>query len=291
MNENSKNGVNRSVINWFPGHMAKTIKEIKNKLSLIDIVIEIGDARAPISSFNHVLDEITKDKIKVMVFSKKDLADISKLSPILEDYSKKDIKCFVLNLKDKKDIKELVSYLESIKTNKGERYLKNGLIPPPNKALILGIPNVGKSTLINAILNKNRVSVANKPGHTKSMQLVKISSKLELIDSPGILQPNYENKEYLIRLSMIGSVKDEAVNLDIVYNYLSIYLLKEKIEEVRDRYKIEDNVTLDKDNLYLKIAKARHFVLNNNEIDAERAKYMVLNEFRSGLLGKVVVDV
>lgn len=284
-NDNLKN-VN---LTWFPGHMAKAIKQIQQTLQVVDVVILIGDGRAPISSFNHVLDNLVSSKKKVIIFSKKDLCDLDKLNKFILEYKKQDINCICMNLKDRKDIKELIKYLENIKTNKDLKYLKNGLVPPAKRCMIIGIPNVGKSTLINSISEKNRASVANKPGHTKAQQLIKVSNKLEFIDTPGILQPNYENKQYLINLSLIGSIKDEAISLEEVYPYLVDYLLKYKKEEVYSRYNIPSSVILTKENFFNEIALARHFVLKGKE-DVERSKYTVLTEFRLGKLGRVCID-
>lgn len=277
-------------LSWFPGHMQKTLNQIKEIINNVDIVIQIADARAPISSLNNTLEQIINNKVKVMLFSKKDLADLDKLNYFIKYYESKGYTCFPLDLKNKKDIQNLIKFLESIKTAKIKKYEKFNLIPPPSRCLIVGIPNVGKSTLINSISNKNRASVANKPGHTKSMQVIKVSSKIELIDTPGVLSPNYESKDIIYHLSWIGSIKDEAINMEEIYSSLANFILNNYKEYVYLRYEIDKSIQLDNSNFYLEIAKSRKFLLKNDNYDISRAKNTFINEFRNGILGRVVVD-
>lgn len=277
-------------LSWYPGHMKKALDQISTTLKVVDMAIEIGDARAPVSSLNNLLDKVVSNKKRVLVFSKKDLADLSKLNKFIDYYKNLGREVFVLDLKNKEEVKSLVKFLENTKTTKEERYLRNGLIPPAKRAMVIGIPNVGKSTLINTLANKNKASVANKPGHTRSQQLIKASNKLELIDTPGILQPNYENKTAIMHLAFLGSVKDEAINIDEVYEQLVDFILNNLLKEIYARYKIDSSIILNRENFYLEIAKSRNFVLSNNTFDIIRAEQTVLKEFRAGLLGRVVVD-
>ncbi len=277
-------------LSWFPGHMQKTLNQIKEIINNVDIVIQIADARAPVSSLNNTLEQIISSKVKVMLFSKKDLADLDKLNYFIKYYEQKGYTCFPLDLKNKKDIANLIKFLESIKTAKIKKYEKFNLVPPPSRCLIVGIPNVGKSTLINSISNKNRASVANKPGHTKSMQVIKVSSKIELIDTPGVLSPNYESKDIIYHLSWIGSIKDEAINMEEIYSSLGEFILNNYKDYVYERYQIDKSILLDSSNFYLEIAKSRKFLLKNDSYDISRAKNTFINEFRNGILGRVVVD-
>ncbi len=277
-------------INWFPGHMKKAFDQIKQVLPSIDLVVEIGDGRAPKSSLNPYLDKLVENKNKLVVFSKKDLSDLAKLEKFILEYKKRNIPAIYMDFKSKQDIKNLVQVMEATKTKKENKYLKYGLVPPAKRCLIIGIPNVGKSTLINSIANRKATSVANKPGHTKSQQLIKVSSKLELVDTPGILPPNYDDKLASLHLAWIGSIKDEAIDIEQIYTSLDQFVIENYPNYVYQRYNIDRSIQLTKENFYLEIAKARNFILKDNQLDINRAKVTFLNEFRLGVLGKVVVD-
>ena len=275
-------------INWFPGHMKKAIDNVVKKLQQCDGVIEIGDSRAPFSSFPDYLDKITKDKLKIYVFSKADLADPILLEKQLEEYRKKGIIPFAIDLRNPNSSKEMLKYLSQVKTKQDEKYQKLGF-PLPNKTfMVLGIPNVGKSTFINSLAKKKKAAVENRPGKTRAQQLIKVSDKVYIYDVPGILEPNYENKETIAKLALLGSIKMEILPLIPLTDYL-LDILKERYSQLLiDRYQVD--LSLDNASIFNAIAINRKYMNSGNNVDDERARITLLKEFRDGTIGKISLD-
>lgn len=275
-------------INWFPGHMKKAIDNVVKKLQQCDGVIEIGDSRAPFSSFPDYLDKITKDKLKIYVFSKADLADPILLEKQLEEYRKKGIIPFAIDLRNPNSSKEMLKYLSQVKTKQDEKYQKLGF-PLPNKTfMVLGIPNVGKSTFINSLAKKKKAAVENRPGKTRAQQLIKVSDKVYIYDVPGILEPNYENKETIAKLALLGSIKMEILPLIPLTDYL-LDILKERYPQLLiDRYQVD--LSLDNASIFNAIAINRKYMNSGNNVDDERARIALLKEFRDGTIGKISLD-
>ena len=274
-------------INWFPGHMKKALDNIKERLKSCDGVIEIGDSRAPISSFPDYLDKLVADKAKFFLFSKADLADKAALEKHLERYAAKGINALALNLTDKKAVQILIQQLSAVKTKQEERFLKLGFPSPSKRFLVLGIPNVGKSTLINSLAKKKKAAVENKPGKTRSESLIKISDKIYIVDAPGILEPNYQNKNVIIKLALLGSIRNDILPLIPLTDYLLEYLIKHYPERIIERYHITLSENFEE--MYLQIAKERNFLVKNT-LDSQRARTTLLTEFRAGLLGGISLD-
>lgn len=275
-------------INWFPGHMKKAINQMKEKLDRCDGVIEIGDARAPYSSFPSYLDKLTENKAKVFVFSKADLADPDVLKAQMEDFKKRGIEPFLFDLRDKKSSKILLSYLQTVKTKQDARYAKLGFPAPAKRFMVLGIPNVGKSTLINTLSGKKKAPVENRPGKTRDEPLLRVSDKIYVHDTPGILEPNYEDKEAIAKLAILGSVRMDILPLVALTDFMLQILLEHYRDRIEKRYEITEQE--NDEETFKEIARKKKLLLAGGVPDSERARKLVLSELRNGTLGRLSLD-
>lgn len=275
-------------VHWFPGHMVKAMRQIEERLKVIDIIIEVVDARAPISSKNPFLEKITQNKKRLIVFSKKDLCDKDAVLPFLDYYKNLNYSAVVCDLNKPQDIKLLVQKAFELGKERQEKYLRRGMKPQPLRVMILGIPNVGKSTLINRLCKRNAASSRNTPGHTKAQQWVRISDQFELLDTPGILPPHYEDNNIALRLAWIGSIKENILPLDDLYQNLINFLMRKYPNELKARYQLNDLV--DVGQISEDIGRNRNLLLKGGEIDFESVSRLVLREFKDGVITPVVVD-
>lgn len=276
-------------VHWFPGHMVKATREIKERLSVVDVVVEIVDSRCPISSRNMFLDEIIKNKTRMIVFSKKDLCDLNKLDSFQKYYLNKGYQVVSADLKVDNDIKKIIKKIQELGEDKRAKYLKKGMKVQPLRVMIIGIPNVGKSTLINRLAGKNAASTRNTPGHTRAQQWIRINQNFELLDTPGILPPHYEDKQIAINLALIGAIKDDILPLDEVYDSLINFLKDNYPDDLKKRYQLS-NIDSNSEAIINSIATYRGFLLKGGEVDVNAAQVMVIKEFRDGKIAKVVVD-
>lgn len=275
-------------VHWFPGHMVKATREIIERLKVIDVIIEIVDSRAPISSKNPFLEDVTNSKKRLLVFSKKDLTDNNKINMFEKYYQDRNYDTILANLNDKKDILEIIKKVQFLGKDRQEKYLKRGMKPQPLRVMIIGIPNVGKSTLINKLTRKNAASVQNTPGHTRAQQWVRINENFELLDTPGILPPHYEDKTYSLHLALIGSIKENILPIEDLYDYLIEFLLKEYPSSLNKRYGVDETLSIHE--ITNEIAKRRGLLLKGNEYDEEKTKKLVLKEFKEGIITPVIID-
>ena len=296
MNENKIN------INWYPGHMAKTKKQIIEDLKVIDIVIELLDARIPISSQNPNIAEITKGKKKIIVLNKSDLADEKENQKWIEYFKKQGIRAVLTDSNTGKGIKEFVKSIEEEMQIEKEKQAEKGRIGRKIKAMILGIPNVGKSSLINRIAKKTSAGVGNKPGVTKQKQWIRVNEKIELLDTPGVLWPKFESEEVALHLAFTGTIKEEILDrVEIAYQ-LTKFLLENEREMLCNRYKLDikkveeilnRTETPENENIYeimLEIGKKRGCIISGGNIDDEKTARIILDEFKNGVLGKITIE-
>jgi len=275
-------------IHWFPGHMKKALIEIEAKLKIVDCVIELLDARIPFASTNNVLDDVTKNKTKLIVLTKVDLADKEQNEKWANYFKNKGFAVIFADLTKNSDIKKIISAAEKLGQSKQEKLLKKGLKPQPIRAMILGIPNVGKSTLINRIAGRKAASVQNKPGHTRSQQLIKVSKQFELLDTPGILQNSYENDQKAMLLALAGSINIEILPVEQVADYAYSYMRAYYKEQLISRYPMIADIE-ESHLAFSEIAKSRGYLSKGRE-DIVKAMKVFLNELRNGQIGRVTFE-
>ena len=272
-------------INWYPGHMKKTRELIQDNLKLVNAVIEVLDARLPESSRNPVIDELVKDKTRVLILNKIDLADDNITRKWTKYYESKGYFVVQMNSMSGKGMKDLFVVLDGITEELNAGKLRKKLL----RAMIVGIPNVGKSSLINRLSGKKSAKTGNKPGVTKGKQWITLKGEIQLLDTPGILWPKFEDMEVGKRLSYVGSIKDEVVDLESISYYFVKYLSEEYPELLKKRFNIEFEDEEAHEIIDL-ICKRRGFILSGGRMDYERAAKTIMDEYRSGALGRISIE-
>lgn len=290
MNDGTKSLPSTS-INWFPGHMAKARREIKEKLSLIDIVYEVLDARMPISSKIIDLDELINDKKKIIVITKYDLCDKEKTDNYIKDYSKQ-YPVIVLDLKNpnQKDINNLINLTNDLLKYINDTRKQKGLKPRLFRALVVGAPNVGKSTLINRISKKNSVKTGNRAGITKGISWIRVSNTIELMDTPGILYPKIETQEIGLNLASLTSINEDILDKEEIASYIITYLYKNYKNILFDRYKINKIEEFDLETIFTLIAKNTNSYKKGNLIDLEKVYTIIINDLKEGRIRNITFD-
>lgn len=276
-------------INWYPGHMKKTKESLEKNISMVDIVYELLDARIPISSQNPIVDDIVKDKPRITILNKSDLSNDRNNKLWKEYFEKKGISTIFMNASSGKGINELINLSLKKTSEKRERYLKRGVHNKPIRVMILGIPNVGKSTLINSLAGRKGAKIGNRPGITKMNQWIKTKGGLELLDTPGILWPKFEDKEVGLNLAFIGSIKDEILDRETLALKLieKLILINPGNLEKRYNLNIEDKSALD---IMEEIGLNRGCKIRGGEIDYSKVSTIVLDEFRKGKIGNITLE-
>ena len=276
-----------SQIHWFPGHMKKALNEIEAKIKLVDIVIEILDARAPLSSINPEFEKRINNKKKIVVLSKADLADPVETAK-WEQYFKKSVdSLLILNLNEAKATNVISNEVKRLGVEKHQKELARGMKPQPLKTMIIGIPNVGKSSLINRLAKRNAAGVQNKPGYIRGEQFIKVNNDFILLDTPGILPMNYEDKNKAINLALLGSVREEILPNEDLSLYLIKYLRDNYPNALKERFDIE--CLDDFNDVMNQIAKKRGLI-SGGEYDLNRAYILLLKEFKGGKLGRITLE-
>ncbi len=273
---------------WYPGHMTKAKRQMQEDIKLIDLVVEIVDARIPLSSRNPDIDELGKNKYRLIFMNKADLADRKITDKWSAYFKEKGYFVISLDARSKNGMKSITDIIMEACKEKIERDLKRGIKNRPVRAMVVGIPNVGKSTFINSYAGRACAKTGNKPGVTKGKQWIRLSKNVELLDTPGILWPKFEDQMVGLRLALIGSIKDEILNIDELAIELIKYLKQAYPGVLAERYAIEE--AEDNIELLCAIAKSRNCVSKGNELDYSKAAVLLLDDFRTGKLGKLSLE-
>ena len=301
-NNNQEEKLTKVGINWYPGHMAKTKKQIQEDLKLIDVVIEILDARIPLSSQNPDIAEWTKNKKKIIILNKSDLADEKQNERWVEYYKKQGIVAILTDLNSGKGIPETIRQIEKIMEEDKENFSKKGRTGKSIRVMIVGIPNVGKSSFINRITKKSSTMVGNKPGVTRQKQWVRIKENIELLDTPGILWPKLEPEEVALNLAYTGTIKDDIIDKIEVAYFLLKNLLENRVDVISERYNISkeyiketlnNEERLENENIMeimYQIGRKRGAIVSGGRIDEAKTANIILDDFRSGKLGKITIE-
>lgn len=273
---------------WYPGHMTKAKRMMEENIKLIDLVIELVDARVPMSSKNPEIDQLGRNKSRIILLNKADLAD-PRLNDLWTDYYKgRGFFVQEMNSQTGSGIKGIQPLVQSACKEKIERDRKRGILNRPVRAMVVGIPNVGKSTFINAFAGKACAKTGNKPGVTKGKQWIRLNKNLELLDTPGILWPKFEDQKVGERLAMIGSIKDEILHVDELAAALLSYLNENYPQKLKERYQI--NSDKDAYKTLEEICISRKCFQKGEQPDILRAAGMVLDDFRSGRIGRITLE-
>ena len=272
-----------SQIHWFPGHMKKALNEIEAKIKLVDIIIEILDARAPISSSNPEFEKRIQNKKRIVIFSKADLADPVETEKWTQYFKKSVDSLLILNLNEPKSEKIIANEVKRLGKEKHQKEIAKGMKPQALKTMIIGVPNVGKSSLINRLAKRSAAGVQNKPGYTRGEQYIKVNNDFILLDTPGVLPMNYDDKKQAINLALVGSVKEDILPNEDLAMYLVKYLNKSYPDSLKERFDVRD---LNDFEMVIDQICARRGLLGNKE----KAYTLLLKEFKEGKLGRISLE-
>ena len=277
------NNINNSHINWFPGHMAKAIREMKEKMKLVDLVIELRDARIPMSSANPVVDEIVGNKPRLILLNKSNIADKNVTNEWINYFKNKNILCLDIDSLTNYNVKNITKYaslaLKDEFLRREKKQIKSRLI----KAIIIGIPNVGKSTLINTLAKRKATNVGDKPGVTKNQTWINVTNDLILLDTPGILWPKFEDQRVAVKLAFATSIKDEVLNEEQIATLAIDFLAKAYPNNIINKY----NINIDEPNIIDQIALRRGCLIKGGAIDYSRVYKLILNDLRNNRMGDI----
>lgn len=280
------------VIQWFPGHMAKTRRLIKANLSLVDAVVEILDARTPLSSSNPEMNTLTAGKPRIVLLNKCDVADDKIIQMWINYYNKKGTAAIAVDCKSGKGLKNFLPTVKNkVLKELIDKRISNGMTGVPIRLMVVGIPNVGKSSFINKMAGSKRTKVEDRPGVTRTKQWVKLDNRIELLDMPGVLWPKFEDQKTAMNLAFTGAISDNILDIETLAMNLLSYLAENYPQSLKERYKIELEIDDTGLTLLEKVGKKRGMMISGGVINTERAAITVLDEFRSGKLGKITLEI
>ena len=277
-------------INWYPGHMKKTKEMVQNNLKLVDVVIELLDARIPLSSKNPEIDKLAHNKPRVVVLNKSDLSDRAKLNKWISYYQSKGIKAIPVDTLKGSGVNKIVEECKNVTKEKMDALKEKGRKERAIRVMIVGVPNVGKSSLINKLTGRKSTQTGDRPGVTKGKQWVRLKGNLELLDTPGILWPKFEDQKIALNLAFTRAIKDEILDIDTLGLKFIEKMSEIEPEKLKARYKL-DSLGQEPLETMEMIGRKRGFILGRNELDYTRIAKTVLNEFREGKLGQITLEV
>lgn len=279
-------------IQWFPGHMTKTKRQIQSSLKLVDAVAEIIDARIPVSSRNPDLAKLVQNKPRVILLNKCDMANQTATKMWIDYFKKQNLVAIPVDCKSGRGLDKFAPAVNTVMSHKIARLKEKGIVNPTIRIMIVGIPNVGKSSFINKMVKKNRAKVEDRPGVTRGNQWYTIAKNLEMLDTPGVLWPKFDDKTVGEHLAFTGAVKDQILDIELLAVRLLDFIKELKTADFITRFKLEneDIENIDSYELLKMIGKKRGMLVSGGEIDTERAAIMLLDEFRSAKLGRITVE-
>lgn len=287
MNDNNRQN---TTINWYPGHMAKTRRQIKENIEMIDIIYEVVDARIPVSSKIKDINDLINNKPKIMIMTKFDLCDSEKTKLIASSYKNMGYEVVMVDLINNKGIDDIYFITNDLLKSLNKKRESKGLKPRAYRALIIGIPNVGKSTLINRLVGKKAAITGDKPGVTKSLSWIRVNKDLELLDSPGILWPKLDNEKQALNLAAFSAIKEEILPIDTVAVYILDTLNKKYKQNLVNRYGVNNFNYDDIVPSYDIIGKKRGCIVSGGNIDYDKVSKLIIKDLREGKLGKITFD-
>lgn len=279
-------------IQWFPGHMTKTKRQIQSSLKLVDAVAEIIDARIPVSSRNPDLAKLVQNKPRVILLNKCDMANQTATKMWIDYFKKQNLVAIPVDCKSGRGLDKFAPAVNTVMSHKIARLKEKGMVNPTIRIMIVGIPNVGKSSFINKMVKKNRAKVEDRPGVTRGNQWYTIAENLEMLDTPGVLWPKFDDKTVGEHLAFTGAVKDQILDIELLAVRLLDFIKELKPADFITRFKLEneDIENIDSYELLKMIGKKRGMLVSGGEIDTERAAIMLLDEFRSAKFGRITVE-
>lgn len=277
-------------VQWFPGHMARTRRQIKESLPLVDAVVEIVDARVPVSSRNPELPELIGQKPLMVILNKCDLADENATHRRISELGKQGVTAIAVDCRSGKGLNAFAPTVRRMLADKIETNAQKGMAGKPLRLMVVGIPNTGKSSFINRMAGKNKAKVADKPGVTRQNQWFGIGNGIELLDTPGVLWPKFDDPDVGLRLAFIGSVKDTILDIELIAARFLTIMNENYPERIKERYKLDFSPESEEFERLELLARKRGMLISGGEPDTERAAVMLLDEYRAGKLGRITLD-
>ena len=287
---NEEKNFQKTSINWYPGHMAKTKRLISENIDLIDVVYEVIDARMPLSSKVKDIDNYIKNKPRILIMTKKDLCDTIETGKWIKYYEEQGYRVFSVNLEENISLKPLIKLTEELVEEQNIKREQKGMMKRKTRVLVVGIPNAGKSTLINRLVGKKVLNVGNKPGVTKQLNWIRINDNLELLDSPGILWPKLDNETVAYNLASLTAIKEEVLPISKVVFYILKTLNKYYPEKIKERYNIDEFNEDEYEEALITIGKRRGCLVSGGQVDYDKVYNIVLNDIKNGFIKNITFD-